>query len=191
MTIYNSIVVALWIVFLLYWLVSAIGVKRTAKSSGWWRGAAVRALIVAALVVALRLQLLRILVTQSARELAAVAPYFAPAGTALCALGLIFAAWARVHLGRNWGYPMSLKEQPELVTSGPYAFVRHPMYTGILFAMLGSFFVEGVLWLILLAVFGVYFVYSATVEDRLMSHQFPNDYPAYKKRTKLLIPFLL
>jgi len=59
-------------------------------------------------------------------------------GVALCALGIGLAIWARTYLGRNWGMPMSRKENPELVTSGPYAYVRHPIYTGLLIAMLGS-----------------------------------------------------
>src|SRR5258708_3671779 len=58
-------------------------------------------------------------------------------GVALCVLGFGLAINARWHLGRNWGMPMSRKEQPELVTSGPYAHLRHPIYTGLILAMLG------------------------------------------------------
>ena len=54
----------------------------------------------------------------------------------LVALGLGLAIWARAHIGRNWGLPMSRKAYPELVTSGPYAVIRHPIYVGILLAAL-------------------------------------------------------
>jgi protein-S-isoprenylcysteine O-methyltransferase Ste14 len=191
MIVYHRIVLALWTVFILYWIFSAIGVKKSVKGGRWWRGAGLRVLVIATILLALRLQFFRALVIDSEREVAASSALLAPAGTAVCILGLASAVWARVHLGRNWGQPMSLKEGHELITTGPYAFVRHPIYTGILVAMFGSLLVEGALWLILLAVSGVYFIYSATVEDTLMSHEFPNLYPDYKRRTKMLIPFLL
>lgn len=57
---------------------------------------------------------------------------------AIWVLGLGLAVWARIYLGRNWGMPTSTKEDPELVTSGPYRTIRHPIYTGILLAMIGS-----------------------------------------------------
>ena len=56
----------------------------------------------------------------------------------LFAVGLGFAIWARRALGHNWGTPMSQKYEPELVTSGPYWMVRHPIYSGILVAGLGT-----------------------------------------------------
>ena len=67
-------------------------------------------------------------------------------GVALCLLGFGLAINARRHLGRNWGTPMSRKEQPELVTSGPYALIRHPIYTGLILAMLGSAIGVNVFW---------------------------------------------
>jgi protein-S-isoprenylcysteine O-methyltransferase Ste14 len=65
-------------------------------------------------------------------------PWRAGLGLALLALGLGLAIWAQVHLGRNWGTPMSRKDEPELVTSGPYHMVRHPIYSGILTAGIGT-----------------------------------------------------
>ena len=65
-------------------------------------------------------------------------PWRAAVGLALFVLGLAFAVWARVHIGRNWGTPMTQKNEPELVTSGPYRFVRHPIYSGILLGGLGT-----------------------------------------------------
>jgi protein-S-isoprenylcysteine O-methyltransferase Ste14 len=112
-------------------------------------------------------------------------------GVALCAFGIGLAIWARAHLGRNWGMPMARMESPELVTSGPYAFVRHPIYTGMLTAMLGSTFGESPLWLVPLVLFGIYFVYSARNEEKLMLEQFPEQYPEYMSRTKMLVPFVL
>ena len=63
---------------------------------------------------------------------------FARAGVTLAYVGLAFAIWARVTLGRSWGMPMSLHDNPELVTSGPYRFVRHPIYTGLSAMLIGT-----------------------------------------------------
>ena len=117
-------------------------------------------------------------------------PFRAGLGLLLFALGLGFSIWARVHIGRNWGTPMSRKEDPELVTSGPYHLVRHPIYSGILVAGIGTSVALSWLWLIAVALAGVYFVYSATVEERNMATQFPQTYPAYKRSTKMFLPFV-
>jgi protein-S-isoprenylcysteine O-methyltransferase Ste14 len=117
-------------------------------------------------------------------------PWRAGLGLALFALGLAFAIWARIHLGRNWGTPMTQKDEPELVTSGPYHLVRHPIYSGILVAGVGTAGALSWLWLIAVALAGVYFAYSATVEERYMIEQFPDTYPGYKRSTKRLLPFL-
>jgi protein-S-isoprenylcysteine O-methyltransferase Ste14 len=85
---------------------------------------------------------------------------------------------------------MSQKDDPELVTSGPYHLVRHPIYSGILIAGIGTAVALSWLWLIAAVLAGVYFVYSATVEERNMAQQFPETYPAYRRSTKMLVPFV-
>jgi protein-S-isoprenylcysteine O-methyltransferase Ste14 len=117
-------------------------------------------------------------------------PWRAGVGLLLFALGLVFAIWARIHIGRNWGTPMSRKDEPELVTSGPYHLVRHPIYSGILLAGLGTTVALNWLWILAVALAGVYFVYSATVEERYLTEQFPNSYPEYRRSTKMLVPFI-
>jgi protein-S-isoprenylcysteine O-methyltransferase Ste14 len=117
-------------------------------------------------------------------------PWRAATGLALFAAGLAFAIWARVHIGRNWGTPMTQKNDPELVTSGPYRLVRHPIYSGILVASAGTAVALDWMWLVAVALACVYFVYSATVEERFLAGRFPDDYPAYKRSTKMLVPFV-
>jgi len=109
----------------------------------------------------------------------------------ICGLGIGLAVVARAYLGRNWGMPMSRKENPELVTSGPYAFVRHPIYGGLLLAMLGSVLGQSVLWLLPLIVYGPYFIFSARREESLLTGQFAERYRLYMSRTKMLVPFVL
>lgn len=118
-------------------------------------------------------------------------PYVVGGGFVAFILGLLFAIWARRNLGENWGMPMTVKQSPELVTSGPYRFVRHPIYSGILLAMLGTAFATTLIGLFILAIVGTYFIYSALVEEKIMLAAFPKTYPAYKQKTKMIIPFIL
>jgi protein-S-isoprenylcysteine O-methyltransferase Ste14 len=171
-----------WAAFWLYWLAAAFFVKR--GRIPWSRELRIRAVIAALVIVLVRLGVFR----GHARN---TDPWLAGVGLALFALGLAFAIWARRHIGRNWGTPMSWKNEPELVTSGPYRFVRHPIYAGILLAGVGSTVALSWLWLTAVLLAAVYFIYSATVEERYLTEQFPADYPAYKRSTKMLVPFLL
>jgi protein-S-isoprenylcysteine O-methyltransferase Ste14 len=169
----------LWIAFGLYWLVSAIGVKR--GSRGWKNRPPVYLVIVG--VVLLRSYKPGSLATHGA-ALHAV-------GATLLVSGLAVSVWARIFLGRNWGMPMTRKEEPELITSGPYRYVRHPIYSGILLALVGTALATNLYWLIVLGVMGPYFIHSARVEERLMIATFPTAYRSYRANTKMLVPFLL
>jgi hypothetical protein len=80
--------------------------------------------------------------------------------------GIALAVSSRVQLGRNWGRPMTQKAEPELVTSGPYRFVRHPIYSGLLAALLGTALVTNLIGLIIVAILGAYFYYCASVEEK-------------------------
>ncbi len=117
-------------------------------------------------------------------------PWRVGLGLFLFVLGQGLAIWARVHIGRNWGTTMSQKDEPELVTSGPYRWVRHPIYSGILLAGAGTAVVLGWTWLLVVALAGVYFAYSATVEERYLTKEFPDVYPTYKHSTKMLVPLI-
>ena len=117
-------------------------------------------------------------------------PWLQGIGLAVFLLGLALAIWARVYLGRNWGMPMSQKADPELVTTGPYGSNRHPIYSGIILAMIGTTIAVSLYWLVAVVLLGAYFVYSAIAEERFMASRFPDSYPEYKRSTKMLIPFI-
>ena len=135
-----------WAAFWLYWLVAAFSMKRGRVP--WSRELGIRAVLAVVVIVLLRLGAFR--GTASAWN-----PVGAPAlGLALFCLGLGFAIWARVHIGRNWGTPMTQKDEPELVTSGPYHLVRHPIYSGILVAGVGTAVALSWLWLTAVALAG-------------------------------------
>jgi protein-S-isoprenylcysteine O-methyltransferase Ste14 len=170
-----------WAVFWLYWLVAAFSMKR--GHVPWARELRIRAVIIVVVIVLVRLGAFR-------GHSHNTDPWRTAVGLGLFALGLGFAIWARIHIGRNWGSPMSQKNEPELVTSGPYHLVRHPIYSGILVAGVGTAVALGWLWLTAVVLAGIYFLYSATVEERYLTEQFPDDYPVYKRSTKMLVPFI-
>jgi protein-S-isoprenylcysteine O-methyltransferase Ste14 len=103
---------------------------------------------------------------------------------------LALAIWARVYLGRNWGMPMSRKVDPELITTGPYRTIRHPIYSGIILALIGTTIAVSWYWMVVVVLLGAYFVYSAFMEERFMARHFPDSYPEYRRSTKMLIPFI-
>ena len=169
-----------WIIFLVYWLASAFGVKEGRGSRRRFPMGGITALSV--------LLLLRVF---RGGSLAVHSTVLAALGAVVFASGIALAVWARVRLGRNWGMPMTQKAEPELVTSGPYRFVRHPIYSGLLAAMLGTALANNLLGLIVAAILAAYFYYSGSVEERNLTTTFPTAYPAYRARTKMLIPFVL
>ncbi len=196
MKIFYWLILALWVIFLAYWVVSALGGgKRSLGTRTWWRGAGVRFIIIALVLLAFRIPIVNHAVRHAHAYLVNGDPRLGVAGVTLCVLGIGLgiglAIWARHYLGQNWGLPMSRKEHPELVTTGPYAFVRHPIYTGLMLAMLGSGIAETIFWFVPFAVVGAFFVHSARAEEKLMAQEFPELYPAYQKRTKMLVPFVL
>jgi protein-S-isoprenylcysteine O-methyltransferase Ste14 len=186
----GSAIGALWVFFLIYWIVSAKSAKKNLRGAPWWRGVAFRLVLTFLIVLAVRSPLSGYLRATFGRGAIVPPPGIAIAGVMICAAGIALAVWARRILGGNWGMPMSIKDCPELITSGPYAVVRHPIYSGLLMAMLGTALAEGLAWLVMLLVVASYFVYSAHTEERIMTDEFPSAYPAYKSRTKKLIPYV-
>jgi protein-S-isoprenylcysteine O-methyltransferase Ste14 len=170
-----------WAAFWLYWLVAAFSMKRGRVS--WSHEGRIRVVIIVLAVVLVRLGVFR-------GHRATTDPWREGIGLALFGVGLAFAVWARVHIGRNWGTPMTQKDEPELVTSGPYRLVRHPIYSGIIVAGIGTALALSWFWLAPVGLAGIYFIYSATVEERYLAEQFPDSYPAYKRSTKMLVPFV-
>ena len=108
----------------------------------------------------------------------------------LCLPGMMFLVWGRHYLGGNWSQMVTVKQGHELVTIGPYRYVRHPMYAGGLLACIGSAIAAGSGWIFLLIILGSLFLWRVGAEDKLMEEKFPSEYPSYKKRTKALIPFI-
>jgi protein-S-isoprenylcysteine O-methyltransferase Ste14 len=181
MRVVDVVIFAGWAVFWIYWLVASLGAK--AGRTRWTQFAGIRVAVVLIVLLLLRLRVLKGHAVTSD-------PWLKGIGLALFLLGLALAVWARIYIGRNWGMPMSEKADPELVTTGPYRKVRHPIYSGIILAMTGTAMAVSLYWLIAVAVLGAYFIYSAVMEERRMAELFPAAYPDYKRSTRMLIPFV-
>jgi protein-S-isoprenylcysteine O-methyltransferase Ste14 len=181
MTAVEVVFVIGWAAFWLYWLVAAFSIKRGRVP--WSREIGIRVVIVVVIVALVHLGAFRGRATSAG-------PWRGSVGILLFVLGLACAVWARLHLGRNWGTPMTQKDDPDLVTSGPYRFIRHPIYSGIMLAGVGTVIGLSWRWLIAMALVAMYFVYSATIEERYLAERFPDAYPAYKRFTKMLVPFI-
>lgn len=105
--------------------------------------------------------------------------------------GHALAVWARFTLGRNWSGNVTLKDGHELVERGPYRFVRHPIYTGLLLALLGT--AAGRDSLLAFVGFGlvaVGFTIKFREEEKLLTGHFGAQYTEYAARVKGLIPFV-
>jgi protein-S-isoprenylcysteine O-methyltransferase Ste14 len=174
------VVIVAWALLGVYWFVSALSAK---EGKGARRRIPLNGLTALAVVLLLRFF--------HGGALAVHSPVLGVIGVLICVSGIAVAIWARVDLGRNWGMPMSQKSEPALVTSGPYRLVRHPIYSGLLVGVLGTALVTNLLGLLIAALLTAYFYYCATIEERNLTATFPVAYPAYRSRTKMLIPYLL
>lgn len=178
----TTVVLVGWAVFWVGWIASSVGNKPGQTRFGRYAG--FRLVVIVLVAVAFRIGAVP-------RHAAIGGPWAKGVGLCLYALGLALAIWARVHIGRNWGMPMSQKSEPELITTGPYRTIRHPIYSGLILALVGSAVATSLLWLAVAVPLAGYFVYSARAEERYMTERFPDAYPAYQQSSKMLIPFIL
>lgn len=193
MTTYGWLIFTLWFTLVAYWSLSAGAAKRSGGSGSrwiWWREIAVRLGFFALVVLAVQIAGVGHALPTAQMYALNMGMLTGLIGFAFVALGIGLAILGRAYVGRNWAMPTANKGNPELVTTGPYAFVRHPIYGGMLLAMLGSAIGQSVLWLLPLIVYGPHFILSARREERLLIEQFPQHYRAYMKGTKMLLPFV-
>jgi len=184
----SHIIVACWATFIVYWIVSALRTKviverqdllsalahRIPVGLGWWM-----------LAYPNWPPPMNFTVVSHAGWLRMV-------GAAICIYGLCFTLWARWTLSGNWSSDVTFKQGHELITTGPYRFVRHPIYTGLLIMSLGTAIEigQGRCWLSI-PVTAIGFWIKLSQEERLLLRHFPEAYPAYQKHVKALVPFIL
>ena len=187
-TITGHIIVACWFTFIIVWLFAALRTKpiverqsaasmlahRLPVGLGWWT------MIIPKWPGPMSWQFIP------------RTPLFQLVGAAICIYGLAFTLWARYTLAGNWSSDVTFKKDHQLIRSGPYRIVRHPIYTGLLVMCLGTAIhlgqVRGILSLLL---FGLGFWIKLSQEERLLLRHFPDDYPTYRREVKALIPFVI
>ena len=186
---YLSLVVPIcWIIFILDWSVSSLFVKKslTKQGPGWiiWR-------VAVALFVILFIRLNKSGALSFFRFSFQSYFSFLIPGSVLTVLGLFGAIWARFHLGRNWSGYATYKEDQTLVTTGPYKYVRHPIYTSMILMFIGTILYYGSLFMsVAFAILAIDFILRTGKEEAIMIELFGEKYTEYMKRTKRLIPFI-
>jgi protein-S-isoprenylcysteine O-methyltransferase Ste14 len=182
MTVSGGPIFVLWLTLVVYWVRAGSARRGIGGRWMWWREIALRLGFFALVLLTLRVAIIAHALPEAPAYAFNTGGSSGLAGFVLCALGIGLAILGRAWLGRNGG---------ALVTTGPYAWVRHPIYGGMLLAMLGSAIAQSVLWLLPLIVYGPTFISSARREEERLSEQFPERYRAYMKRTRMLLPFVL
>ena len=187
-TISDYIVPGCWITFIAFWIVSAWRVKAITE----------RQSILSALIHRIPLGMSYYLMVAWHLPPPLNEPVTPHAGWArvtgdvLCVLGLFVTLWARRTLAGNWSSDVTFKLGHELIKAGPYQFVRHPIYTGLLVMCFGTAIEIGRVrgWLAL-PLMAIAFWIKLKQEERLLLRHFPNEYPVYQKQVKALVPFVI
>jgi protein-S-isoprenylcysteine O-methyltransferase Ste14 len=189
MQIIELVFIALWAVFFAYWILSAVRDRSPFKRQSS-RFACFTCMVVPIAVV-LAVTILLAPWLMEARVLPGTLP-FALAGLAVTCAGLGFAVMARVHLGKNWSGRPVIRENHTIIRTGPYTLVRHPIYTGLLTAVLGTSIATGsFLSFFITFVLFVAFIIKIRMEEQFLLEEFGEEYARYRREVKALIPFVV
>jgi protein-S-isoprenylcysteine O-methyltransferase Ste14 len=186
--IYHGLIPTLWLLWLGVWAMAAVRTKRVVRAES--PGSRLSHIVPLGLGAAL-LTSPRFAGPILATRLYPQSAWTFWCGAALVALGLAFAVWARVHLAGNWSGTVTLKQDHSLTRSGPYRMVRHPIYTGILLAVLGNAIVVAE-WrgFVALALITAAFLRKIGIEEGFLTAQFGAAYARYRAEVPALIPWL-
>jgi protein-S-isoprenylcysteine O-methyltransferase Ste14 len=192
MTLYGWLIFPLWLTLVVYWSLSTAGAMRAiGRRWIWWREIAVRLGLFALFLLALQIAVLWHALPNAGLYRPNRSVAMGLLGFGLTAAGIALAILSRAYLGRSLRVGAATRTIPALVTGGPYALVRHPLYSGLLLALLGSAMGQSIFWLLPMVVYGPLFILNARREEKLLLEQLPDRYGAYMKRTKMLLPFVL
>jgi len=186
---YESFFPVFWIAFLVYWRIKAATAKTNERLEP--AGSRILRLLIFVIVIVL-FSTTRIPLHWLYLQLwpAGLWPFWL--GAAVMIAGLLFAVWAREHLGGNWSSEVTIKQGHELITTGPYAIVRHPIYTGMLAGLVGSAIaLSEVRGFVACALVFLILWPKLRLEEEWMRSQFGEAYAAYASRTRALVPYLL
>ena len=173
----------LWIGWLVSWLLAARWSKPVAATPGVRAEARYRLVLIAGAVL---------FAIPDRHHLYIPGPAFGWAMVGLLALGIAFAWWARIHLGALWSANITRKQDHVIVKTGPYAIVRHPIYTGLILAFVATWLMRGgLLSLAGAALICASFWIKAKGEEAFLRQDLGPVYDAYAARVAMLVPFVL
>ncbi|MGC2420427.1 MAG: isoprenylcysteine carboxylmethyltransferase family protein [Candidatus Acidiferrales bacterium] len=182
----SHIVAGLWIFFWLYWLAASLSVNKMRKREPM--GQRLGFLLILAAGCFILIHAGERFGIPNGRFVPPL-PWIKWLGIALTAAGIAFAIWARNHIGKYWSASVSLREGHELIRSGPYAHIRHPIYTGILLGIAGT-----VLWagtygaLAVLAINVIGLGFKAKKEEALLAGEFGPAFDEHRRHTGFFLP---
>ncbi len=183
-----TVCVYLWCAWFAIWLLWALRGKRTQQRESAGSRLSYTVLTVAAFWLMFSGDVPR---EWLRTRLYAINPGIEALGIAITLAGLAFAIWARAYLGTNWSGAVTVKVGHELVRSGPYRWVRHPIYSGMILAMLGTALVRhqvrGVIAVVLLY---AGFKIKSKIEEQAMAATFGAEYAEYASTTGAIVPRL-
>ena len=181
-----QIICASWILFGIYWLVSAFGAKKTEKREPSAERLGHMLLMAAGYI----------LLFQRTDHWVALNQRFLPdalwiawLGSAITFAGVLFAIWARWNLGKNWSAAVTIKQGHQIIHTGPYAHIRHPIYTGMLTGVIGTALAIGEyrgLLAFAIILFGFY--RKARKEEAFLAANFGEPFQEHKQRTGFFLP---
>jgi protein-S-isoprenylcysteine O-methyltransferase Ste14 len=185
---HHNVLATIWTVFWVLWVLPAVFGKRTVRRQP--NGSRILQLVL--LLVAY------VLIVNGALGWNLLNQRLVPEGTPSTAIGygllfagMMFAGWARLSLGGNWSSDVTLKQDHTLVRSGPYRIVRHPIYTGLLVALLGTAITLGELRCFLgVLLAAIAWKIKSISEETLMVQEFGDQYARYREQVKSLVPYL-
>jgi protein-S-isoprenylcysteine O-methyltransferase Ste14 len=185
---YWHLIFWIWCAWALFWLIAAFGTKKTARREPFGpRLIYILAGAIGGVLIASRGRSWPPLLNLRLWPRSEVSYWI---GLAVLLAGVAFAVWARVHLGRNWSGIVTVKEDHELIRTGPYGYVRHPIYTGLITGLIGTGICSGTLRAALgVAIISAALLIKSRTEERFMRETFPGQYPEYCEEVPALVPF--
>ncbi len=188
-TSYHALMPVIWLCWLMYWAVASIGTKPDARRE---QAASRLSHSIPLVLGAVILAVPRVLGLEMQQRFVPATPAWFWLGLGMVACGLILTLFARAWLGGNWSAVVTLKQNHELVRTGPYALMRHPIYTGLMLALIGTAIAIGD-WRALagVALIAAGLMRKLMIEERFMAEQFGEAYARYRAHVRALVPFVV